>query len=239
MWSTYLSHRRTAKAQTSLRIRAVLRKPSLLACIIFWTKGHISHTFQGLCLRVWLRPLFSWDDSIAFRLVMFFSPFTAGICWMSADPRTRVCRAAFNLNLTREECCSISHIPSVSWTPEEHISRSRLFFINFLGGDEIRCQRCHSEWVIYWISMYSIGEMSLLWGQSVNDWHHCYLRIKICFLFFCFVFFYVHRVMKPVGWAKIPWSAKLDHPMSVKKSNFNSYIYTLLFIISVHNLLWL
>ena len=54
-----------------------------------------------------------------------------------------------------------------------------------------------------------------------------YLRIKIWF-------FDVHPVMKPVGGAKIPWSAKrflnfsddhwLHHSMNVKKSNFNSYI---------------
>ena len=39
--------------------------------------------------------------------------------------------------------------------------------------------------------------------------------------------------MKPVGGDKIPWSANfssthwLDHPMNVKKPNFNFYIYTL------------
>lgn len=70
---------------------------------------------------------------------------SAGICWMSVDPKTSACGEAFNLNMTREECCNISHVPSVSWTPEEHISRSRLFYVNFLGGDKIRCQRCHSS----------------------------------------------------------------------------------------------
>ena len=69
----------------------------------------------------------------------------AGVCWMSADPRTSVCREAFNLNMTREKCCNISNVPSVSWTPEDHISRSRLFYVNFLSRDAIRCQRCHSE----------------------------------------------------------------------------------------------
>ena len=32
--------------------------------------------------------------------------------------------------------------------------------------------------------------------------------------------------MKPVGGTKIPRSAKLHHRMNVKKSIFNSYIYT-------------
>lgn len=69
---------------------------------------------------------------------------SAGVCWMAIDPLTKSCREAYSLNMTKQECCNISSVTSVSWTPEEHISRSRLFLLNFLGGDELKCQRCHN-----------------------------------------------------------------------------------------------
>ena len=74
----YLSHRRPAKAQASLRIRAVLPEPSLFTPEVWkQTKGPTKNQTSGptgwLCMRIWKMSLrrmkstiISWDSSFVF-----------------------------------------------------------------------------------------------------------------------------------------------------------------------------
>ena len=55
MWKGYLSHRRRAKAQTSLRFRAFSTEPSPFAHTIQGTGGNVRQRAPSLALLKWLR----------------------------------------------------------------------------------------------------------------------------------------------------------------------------------------
>ncbi|XP_053406208.1 follistatin-A-like isoform X2 [Mercenaria mercenaria] len=66
---------------------------------------------------------------------------SGGTCWEDIDHTTNLCKKAFRLNMTYDECCGIQGLGSVSWTP--HDVTNTIFYWNFLSKGASMCQRCH------------------------------------------------------------------------------------------------
>lgn len=69
---------------------------------------------------------------------------TGGICWFQKS-KEDLCRNYLSLNMSKEECCSISDIPSVSWSPHDRPSSGKLFYWEALVGGAPECYRCHNS----------------------------------------------------------------------------------------------
>ena len=67
-----------------------------------------------------------------------------GICWGSVS-KTGNCKKMIMLNVTKEQCCSVSRGPDTGWSPHSTSSSGLLFFWEFLSKGAPACQTCHSR----------------------------------------------------------------------------------------------
>ncbi|XP_061193075.1 follistatin-A-like isoform X1 [Saccostrea echinata] len=78
---------------------------------------------------------------ILFLLLAWVGRTQAGTCWLSMT-KQKMCFGAFNLNVTKEECCK-NPSPYVSWTPQTFTSTGDLFYWQELIGGAPHCELCH------------------------------------------------------------------------------------------------